>query len=99
MAHLTFALPTPQVVADLKTMRELAEHLLHFDAVTFLSYLETLRAGEGISSFWLFHDAAHLIFDEVCSHRHKLLIRIEKPQEKRSCRSIDRWVKPSIYSV
>lgn len=65
MAYLMFALPTAQVVADLKTLRELAEHLLHFDAVTFLSYLETLRAGEGISSFWLFHDAAHLIFDEV----------------------------------
>lgn len=54
-----------QVVADLKTLRLLAEYLLHFDAVTFLSYLETLRASEGISSFWLFHDAAHLIFDEV----------------------------------
>ncbi|KAK9857610.1 hypothetical protein WJX84_003319 [Apatococcus fuscideae] len=56
---------TKQVVADLKTLRELAEYLLHFDAVTFLTYLETLRAGEGISSFWLFHDAAHLILDEA----------------------------------
>ena len=65
-----------QLVQDLRTLRALAEYLLRFDAVTFLMYLENLRATEGVTSVWLFHDAAHTIFEQVitqdcpriCSH-------------------------------
>ena len=60
-----------QIVNDLKTMRTLAEHLLSFDAVTFLAYLDNLRITEGVASIWLFHDAAHTIFEQVtrtCCH-------------------------------
>ena len=55
-----------QLVQDLRTLRSLAEYLLRFDAVTFLMYLENLRATEGVNSVWLFHDAAHTIFEQVC---------------------------------
>lgn len=55
-----------QLVQDLRTLRALAEYLLRFDAVTFLMYLENLRATEGVTSLWLFHDAAHTIFEQVC---------------------------------
>ena len=54
-----------QLVQDLRTLRSLAEYLLRFDAVTFLMYLENLRATEGVNSVWLFHDAAHTIFEQV----------------------------------
>ena len=56
---------TLQVVSDLKTLRALAEYMLRFDAVTFLLYLDNLRATEGVNSVWLFHDAAHVVFDQV----------------------------------
>ena len=42
-------------MADLRTLRSLAGYLLRFDPVTFLSYLEALRATEGVRSTWLFH--------------------------------------------
>ena len=57
---------TMQIVSDLKTLRTLAEYLLILDPVTFLGYLENLRAAESINSIWLFHDAAHSIFEQVC---------------------------------
>lgn len=47
-----------QIVADLKTLRSLANYMLRFDAVTFFSYLETLRSTEGANSVWLFHSGA-----------------------------------------
>ncbi|KAL0051045.1 hypothetical protein WJX82_001096 [Trebouxia sp. C0006] len=56
---------TKQLVQDLRTLRALAEYLLRFDAVTFLMYLENLRATEGVTSVWLFHDAAHTIFEQA----------------------------------
>lgn len=54
-----------QVVNDLRTLRTLGEYLLCFDAVTFLAYLEALRASESVASVWLFHEAAHTIFEQV----------------------------------
>ncbi|KAL3151984.1 hypothetical protein ABBQ32_001106 [Trebouxia sp. C0010 RCD-2024] len=56
---------TKQLVQDLRTLRALAEYLLRFDSVTFLMYLENLRATEGVTSVWLFHDAAHTIFEQA----------------------------------
>lgn len=52
-------------MSDLKSLRTLAEHLLSFDAVTFLAYLDNLRITEGVASIWLFHDAAHTVFEQV----------------------------------
>ena len=59
-----FVVPV-QIVNDLRTLRSLAEYLLCFDAVTFLAYLESLRAGESINSVWLFHESAHTIFEQA----------------------------------
>ena len=56
---------TPQIVSDLRTLRELATALLRYDCVTFLTLLDTLRLSEGRNSVWLFHPAAHTIFQEV----------------------------------
>ena len=53
------------MVNDLRTLRTLGEYLLCFDAVTFLAYLEALRASESVASVWLFHEAAHTIFEQV----------------------------------
>lgn len=54
-----------QVVNDLRTLRTLAEYLLSFDCISFLSYLEALRASESVNSVWLFHEAAHIIFEQA----------------------------------
>lgn len=54
---------TKQLVGDLKTLRKLAEYLLRYDAVTFLRYLDTLRASEGARSVWIFANPTHKIFD------------------------------------
>ena len=50
---------------DLRILRDISQHLIHFDAVTFLTYLESLRQSEGKSSVWLFHDATHTIYEQV----------------------------------
>lgn len=36
--------------------------MLRFDAVTFMSYLDNLRATEGVKSVWLFHSGAYVLF-------------------------------------
>ena len=54
-----------QVVNDLRTLRTLADYLLRFDAVTLVQYLDSLRTTEGPGSLWLFHDAAHTIFEQA----------------------------------
>ncbi len=64
--------PALQIVNDLRTLRELATALLRYDCVTFLTLLDTLRLSEGRNSVWLFHSAAHTIFQEVSSHRKPL---------------------------
>ncbi len=55
-------------MSDLRTLRELATALLRYDCVTFLTLLDTLRLSEGRNSVWLFHVAAHTIFQEVGCH-------------------------------
>ena len=54
-----------QAVRDLRTLRGVAQCLLRYDAVTFLRYLELLRAGESRDALWLFADAAHTVFEEA----------------------------------
>eukprot|EP00887_Chlorella_sp_A99_P005233 scaffold1.g5233.t1 len=63
---------TRQIVADLRTLRMLSTYLLRFDPVTFLAYLDTLRATEGINSIWLFQNAAHTIFEAAKSRVYAL---------------------------
>ena len=55
-----------QLVSDLKTVRTLLEFLLHFDCITFLTFLETLRATESVGALWLFRDPTHTVFQQVC---------------------------------
>ena len=54
-----------QLVNDLRTVRTLMEYLLQFDAVTYLTYLETLRATESVGAIWLFRDPTHTVFEQV----------------------------------
>ena len=58
-----------QLVSDLRTIRTLMEFLLQFDAVTYLTYLENLRATESVGAIWLFRDATHTVFEQVCACR------------------------------
>jgi len=52
-------------VRDLATVQGLASQLLSFDPVTFLSKLEGLRLSEAGSSIWLYHEATHVIYEQV----------------------------------
>ncbi len=63
LAHTSYPPRPVQIVMDLRTLRTLASYLLRFDAVTYLVYLDNLRATEGTKSVWLFHSAAHTIFE------------------------------------
>ncbi|CAM6006792.1 unnamed protein product [Sphagnum balticum] len=67
---------TKQLVGDLKTLRKLSEYLLRYDAVTFLKYLDTLRASEGVRSVWIFANPTHKIF-ELTKRRVYQLIRTD----------------------
>jgi DNA excision repair protein ERCC-4 len=68
----TVAPRTRQIVADLRTLRALASYLPRFDAVTFLAYLDTLRATEGTRCVWLFHSAAHTVFEAAKGRVYRL---------------------------
>jgi DNA excision repair protein ERCC-4 len=61
---------TKQLVEDLKTLRTLAHYLVTYDAVTFYSYLETIRAANSPSRTmgfrqnlhsWLLLDSANIV--------------------------------------
>jgi DNA excision repair protein ERCC-4 len=52
-------------VKDLATVQGLVSHLLRYDAVTFLTLLEGVRLSEGASSIWLFHEATHIMYEQV----------------------------------
>jgi len=54
-----------QAVADLRTLRNLAQSLLRLDAVSFLRLLESLRAAESRDSLWLFADATYTVFEQA----------------------------------
>jgi hypothetical protein len=73
----TTNLAPEQVVTDLSVLRELAEGLLRYDAVTFLQLLDTLRLSEGRAAVWLLHSAAHTIFDYVraCTPLYESILR------------------------
>eukprot|EP00210_Caulerpa_lentillifera_P001178 g1134.t1 len=72
---------TKQLVEDLQQLRELLSDLMNHDAVSFLSFLERIKS-TGDSSIWLFHNAAHDIFQTAKSRVYKLVLEEEK-QNKR----------------
>lgn len=69
-----------QLVDDMKTLRNLANYLLKFDAVTYLKYLENLRVTDGSKSAWMFHSAAHVIFEAAKNRVYKIEGLEEKPE-------------------
>lgn len=73
-----------QAVTDLRTLRGLAQCVLRYDAVTFLRYLESLRAGESRDSLWLFADATHTIFEQA-----KRRVYVLRKSEKRKAEGPD----------
>lgn len=70
---------TRQIVTDLRTLRTLAGMLNKLDPVTFLNYLDTLRATEGTRCAWLFHSAAHTVFEAAKARVYRLSAPGEGP--------------------
>lgn len=54
---------TKQLVSDLKTLRKLLDYLARYDAVTYLKYLDSLRASESFRSVWIFAESSYKIFE------------------------------------
>lgn len=50
---------------DLASVQGLAGQLMCYEPVTFLSHLEGVRLSEAGSSIWLYHEATHLIYEQV----------------------------------
>lgn len=59
----TLGKKTKQLVTDLKTLRKLLDYLVRYDAVTYLKYLDSLRASESFRSVWIFAESSYKIFD------------------------------------
>ncbi|KAK2970371.1 hypothetical protein RJ640_012951 [Escallonia rubra] len=59
----TLGKKTKQLVSDLKTLRKLLEYLVRYDAVTYLKYLDSLRASESFRSVWIFAESSFKIFE------------------------------------
>ncbi|GAB2235325.1 hypothetical protein Droror1_Dr00025748 [Drosera rotundifolia] len=59
----TLGKKTKQLVADLRTLRKLLDYLVRYDAVTYLKYLDSLRASESFRSVWIFAESSHKIFE------------------------------------
>lgn len=59
----TLGKKTKQLVSDLKTLRKLLDYLARYDAVTYLKYLDSLRASESFRSVWIFSESSYKIFE------------------------------------
>lgn len=59
----TLGKKTKQLVSDLKTLRKLLDYLVRYDAVTYLKYLDSLRAAENFRSVWIFAESSYKIFE------------------------------------
>ena len=60
---MTASFKTKQICRDLRTLRQIALHLLRHDSVTFLAYIEGLRLSEGRGCLWLMHDSSHVMYE------------------------------------
>uniref|UniRef100_A0A8D0BB36 DNA repair endonuclease XPF n=1 Tax=Salvator merianae TaxID=96440 RepID=A0A8D0BB36_SALMN len=73
---------TKSLVQDLKILRTLLDYLTHYDCVTFLHLLESLRASEkafGQNSGWLFLDSSTSMF----LHARARVYRLPEDNKKR----------------
>ncbi|KAL6961719.1 DNA repair endonuclease uvh1 [Sarracenia purpurea var. burkii] len=59
----TLGKKTKQLVSDLKTLRKLLDYLVRYDAVTYMKYLDSLRASENFRSVWIFAESSYKIFE------------------------------------
>lgn len=59
----TLGRKTKQLVSDLKTLRKLLDYLVRYDSVTYLKYLDSLRASESFRSVWIFAESSYKIFE------------------------------------
>ncbi|XP_057976377.1 DNA repair endonuclease UVH1 [Malania oleifera] len=59
----TLGKKTKQLVSDLRTLRKLLDYLVRYDAVTYLKYLDSLRASESFRSVWIFAESSYKIFE------------------------------------
>lgn len=87
-----------QLVDDMKTLRNLANFLLKFDAVTYLKYLENLRVTDGSKSAWMFHSAAHIIFEAAKNRVYKIEGLERKPEEVSTKRRVTE-IKPVLEEL
>lgn len=87
-----------QLVDDMKTLRNLANYLLKFDAVTYLRYLENLKVTDGSKSAWMFHSAAHVIF-EAAKKRVYHLEGIDKNIEYDTAKKSTTEIKPVLEEL
>lgn len=88
-----------QLVDDMKTLRSLASYLLKFDAVTYLKYLENLRVTDGSKSAWMFHSAAHVIFEAAKNRVYKIEGLEKKPTEIDSTHRPTTEIKPVLEEL
>jgi DNA excision repair protein ERCC-4 len=77
---------TKQIVQDLKTLRTLTHYLVSYDAVTFYSFLETIRAANSLAKTggfrqnlhsWLLLDSANVVF--ACAKERVFLTKNQQP--------------------
>uniref|UniRef100_A0A7N0VF28 ERCC4 domain-containing protein n=1 Tax=Kalanchoe fedtschenkoi TaxID=63787 RepID=A0A7N0VF28_KALFE len=69
----TLGKKTKQLVTDLKTLRKLLDYLVRYDAVTYLKYLDSLRASESFRSVWIFAESSYKIFDYAKKRVYRLM--------------------------
>lgn len=53
---------TQALVSDIRTVQSLLTYLLRFNCVSFLRYLQCLRAAAGARTEWMLHSAAGSVF-------------------------------------
>lgn len=53
---------TQSLIRDIRTVQELLSYLLRFNAVSFVRYVQCLRAAAGPRTEWMLHSAATTVF-------------------------------------
>lgn len=72
----TVSQATRALIKDLRTVQDLLRYLLRFNCVSFLRYLQCLRAAAGPNTEWLMLSAANTVFQvRACGHAAALVLR------------------------
>ena len=66
---------TRALIKDLRTVQDLLRYLLRFNCVSFLRYLQCLRAAAGPATEWLMLAAANTVF-QVCADVRTLFVPV-----------------------